>query len=547
MIGNPILRRELQTLLRARISFVLAAAYLVILAALVWWMWPQEGIFSLAAQASRAIVLVFALTQLMLVILYAPAFAASAITVEKEQNTYELLFASLLRPRQIVAGKLWSSILCLLLFVALSAPLFAACFFLGAVSVREAAVIYLVTLASAVMFGLLGLCVSAIRATSHGALITTYLLILLICGLPWVPYLLLKGQPWAAVMVTQVRGLSPLAAIASVLVPSLEAAAAWRIYLVFAAGFSVLMTGFLFTSVYLRSSRPERSIGGAIDDPRLLMQRKLRFPFYLIDPLRRKKNIADWINPVFAKEMRSKAFGGGIWIFRGAYLCFGISLLLMALVAGNLVGQTPDVIRMVALIFQLGLVILIVPSLTAGAVTQERERNNLDLFRLSRLTATQLISGKLGVATVFLMFLVVGSAPAWYVIYYLGTNTAAEILVTWSVIGATMFLAMMTGLVSSAVTTRTPTATALAYGLVFAVVGATLLPLLARGQLGGPLRDWLFAANPFIASIQVLTADFFVDLPDLWRMNLVLALGCGLVFLLITCLRVRQMLSPGDQ
>ena len=63
----------------------------------------------------------------------------------------------------------------------------------------------------------------------------------------------------------------------------------------------------------------------------------------------------------------------------------------------------------------------------------------------------------------------------------------------------------------------------------------------------GPLRDWLFAANPFIASIQVLTADFFVDLPDLWRMNLVLALGCGLVFLLITCLRVRQMLSPGDQ
>ena len=75
------------------------------------------------------------------------------------------------------------------------------------------------------------------------------------------------------------------------------------------------------------------------------MKRKLRFPFYLIDPLRRKKNIADWMNPVFAKEMRSKAFGGGIWIFRGAYLCFGLSMLLMALVAGNLVGQTPDVIR----------------------------------------------------------------------------------------------------------------------------------------------------------------------------------------------------------
>ncbi len=110
-----------------------------------------------------------------------------------------------------------------------------------------------------------------------------------------------------------------------------------------------------------------------------------------------------------------------------------------------------------------------------------------------------------------------------------------------------MFLAMMTGLVSSSIAHRTPTATALAYGLVFAVVAATLLPLLARGQLSGPLRDWLFACNPFIASIQLLTTDLFVDLPELWRMNLVFALGAGLVFLAVACLRVRLMLRPANQ
>ncbi len=63
------------------------------------------------------------------------------------------------------------------------------------------------------------------------------------------------------------------------------------------------------------------------------MKRKLRFPFYLIDPMRRKRNIPNWMNPIFAKEMRSKAFGGGIWIFRSAYLCFAVSMLLMAAVA----------------------------------------------------------------------------------------------------------------------------------------------------------------------------------------------------------------------
>ena len=54
--------------------------------------------------------------------LYAPAFAATAITDEKEHNTYDLLFATLLRPRDIVAGKLCSSIIVLLLFVLLSLP-----------------------------------------------------------------------------------------------------------------------------------------------------------------------------------------------------------------------------------------------------------------------------------------------------------------------------------------------------------------------------------------------------------------------------------------
>src|SRR5580765_5603411 len=99
MIDNPILRRELKTTLRSRLA--MAVVYLVALAAIVWTMWPTEGVFSRAAQASRSILLVFTATQLMLVMLFAPAFAATAICSEKEQNSYELLFASLLRPYAI--------------------------------------------------------------------------------------------------------------------------------------------------------------------------------------------------------------------------------------------------------------------------------------------------------------------------------------------------------------------------------------------------------------------------------------------------------------
>jgi len=545
MLGNPLLRRELKGFLRNRTTLVLALVYLAVLGGLITWMWPAEGIFSLASQASRSILLVLTVTQLLLVVLYAPAFAASAITIEKEQNTYDLLFASLLRPRQIVSGKLGSAITVLLVFVALSFPVFATCFFLGAVSLRETVLVYLVIVTSAVVFGLLGLCVSAVVTSSQTALVATYLLLLGITAGPWIPFLLLRQVIWLAPAMYGVRALSPVAAMASIFVPDPPTApVGWRVFLVFSLLAAVVMLVFLLGSVYLRRTRPPRAHGRAIDDPRELMKRRLRFPFYLIDPMRRRRNIPDWINPVFAKEMRSRAFGGGIWIFRSAYLCFAVSLSLMALVAGNMVGESPDVIRVVALLFQLGLVVLVVPSLTAGAITQERERSALDLLRLSRIGPSTFLAGKLEVAAVFMMFLVIGSAPAWYVIHYLGTNTLQEILVCWAIILATMVLAVATGLFGSAVATRTAAATAIGYGSLFAVTVVTLLPFLMRDRLSGALRDLLFAINPFASAIQTLTTGFFAEAADLWRLHLGLSLGLSAILLLCAWLRVRRLLQP---
>ncbi|NDB77657.1 MAG: hypothetical protein EB141_18770, partial [Verrucomicrobia bacterium] len=212
----------MKSALRSPLALALAALYLGVLATLVWWMWPQEGVYSATARASRSLLLVCGVAQLLLVILYAPAFAATAITSEREHNTYDLLFATLLRPWEIVAGKLCSSISVLLLFVLLSVPIFAACFFLGAVSIREAAAIYLITAASSVIFGLLGLSVSAVARNSHLALVVTYVLLLLFTAGPWVPGLLLEQKIWAAQFIQHARAFSPLGAMASVILPAFE-------------------------------------------------------------------------------------------------------------------------------------------------------------------------------------------------------------------------------------------------------------------------------------------------------------------------------------
>jgi ABC-type transport system involved in multi-copper enzyme maturation permease subunit len=544
MPSNPVLGRELKSALRAPLTLALAALYLGVLATLVWWMWPQEGVFSVTARASRSILLVCGVAQLLLVILYAPAFAATAITAEKERNTYDLLFATLLRPWDIVLGKLVSSIGVLLLFVALSLPVFAACFFLGAVAVREAAAIYLVTAASSVLFGLLGLAVSAVVRSSHLALVMTYVLILIGTAGPWVPFFLLEHKPWAAGFIHQARAFSPLGAMASVILPTFAPADAWRTYLLCCGAVSALLVLFILGRVHWAGQRSTRSHGRTVEDPRELTRRKLRFPFYLIDPMRRRACIPDWLNPMFAKELRSQAFGGGLWVFRIAAACFGLSILMMTGVVGNLVGPTPNLIRAVSLVFQLGLVVLIVPSLTAGAITQERERGSLELLRLSRLGPVSFLIGKLGVALLFVAFLVLGALPGWYAIHYLEINTTREILDAWTVIGTTILFALAAGLFASAVAARTAVATALAYAITFLAAIVTLLPLLAADQLSLRLREAILVLNPFASSLQVLTRGAFDDLGVLWQRHVELSLWASGVFLGFAFLRLRRLLLP---
>ena len=82
MLSNPVLARELRGALRSPLALVLAALYLGVLATLVWWMWPQEGVYSIAARSSRSILLVVSVTQLLLAMLYAPAFAAHAVDMD---------------------------------------------------------------------------------------------------------------------------------------------------------------------------------------------------------------------------------------------------------------------------------------------------------------------------------------------------------------------------------------------------------------------------------------------------------------------------------
>jgi len=547
---SALVKRELMVALRARRTRLVALGYLLALIAVVFWMWPDQAVFSIAAQSTRSMVLVFVVTLIALVLTYAPAVSATAIVSERENNSYDLLYASRLRPWEIVVGKLLAVFFMLMIFVVLSFPVFASGFFLGAVSPEETTRIYLVCTITSLFFGLFGLWVSARAKSSYSALLRTYLLVLLVGVGPWIPYILLgKSQFWVP-YVHALRALSPLSAVSSILIPGFDPALgvavtpAWVLYLYFAGAGSLILLSVILWDAYAEKGPPVRKQTELIDDKNELFRRRLRFPFYLIDPNRRKKFLANWMNPVYARELRSRAFGGGIWIFRGAYICLAVSIILMVLMLGQFTGFSPEVIKATSVGFQIGLILMLVPPLTAGGVTRERELRMMDDIRLSRIGPWQLLSGKLLVAMVFVSFLVVGSVPLWIVIVYMQMNSTEELLIVVAILVSTVVLALTTGLLSSAWLQRTAAADAAAYGLLFALVIATLLPWLQPEKFAEAFRFKLLGLNPFVSAVQVVNPDPLSLTPVLWRSHLIVSICLSVLFMIVASWRVHYILKP---
>ena len=168
----------------------------------------------------------------------------------------------------------------------------------------------------------------------------------------------------------------------------------------------------------------------------------------------------------------------------------------------------------------------------------------VDDLRLSRMGAWQLLSGKLLVAFVFVLFLAVGSIPLWIVIVYMQMNTPQELLIVGAILLCTVLLGLTSGLVSSACLRRTSAAAAAAYGILCVVVLSTLLPYLQPEKFAEVVRYRFLSLNPFVSAVQVVNFDPLSPAPVLWRDHLTFSLILSGVFLVVAYINVRRLLRP---
>ena len=399
LLDNPILQRELLVNLRMSRAFVLLFLYIALLGMVVFAAWPSDTRLDLtesggqthseaANQPGTRLVNMFFLGQYILMGLMTPSFAAGAIAGEKERKTYEMLLASPLRPTAIVLGKLLASLSYLAVLVFASLPIVMLCLPLGGMSLWEVLATYVAMGASVVTFGMISLAASSYFTRTVAALLVSYIIILPLTLMGVLFYTLFETDP-------------------IIRLPML--------FVIFPTGCSVLWI-LLMRSAGRRLMHPPdvgsdaNEVVDVEEEQRQAVGMVIRsgqFPDRLFAPPKRTELMADGANPVYDKELRSELFSQGTLMLRLVIQMSMILALPLMAVFLYIVPRMAPWYTGYVLLFNM----LVGPVFSAGAVTNERERQTLELLLTTTLSPWQILSAKLysslrisGVLTSFLVW-----------------------------------------------------------------------------------------------------------------------------------------------
>jgi ABC-2 type transport system permease protein len=247
-------------------------------------------------------------------------------------------------------------------------------------------------------------------------------------------------------------------------------------------------------------------------------------------------------NPVLSRELRGRIRGNRALIILVIYLTItaAVTLLVYAAVASSFSGGINDpeagrgigkAIFLTVMAASLIQVCVITPSLTAGAISGEKERQTYDLLITTLLSPLQIAVGKLTSALAFAMLLILAALPMAGLAFLFGGVSGTELLIGVLGLVVTAVCYATIGLFWSTVMRTTLAATVMASGTVVLVLLAVpflyvVISLISSSFNGspGPVQAYtmglLLSLHPFIAlgltasSLAQGDGPFMVEIPS---------------------------------
>jgi ABC-type transport system involved in multi-copper enzyme maturation permease subunit len=445
LLIGPIFTREALMAPRRVRFFVTRATYGAALLVLMWtaWQsvigWQQVRNLGDLARFGSLLFQLLSFVQLVLVLFFSALLAAAAVAQEKDRRTLILLLMTDLTNAELVLGKLFASLLFVLVLLAAAVPIFAISLLLGGVAPRQVFWVVTATAAAALAAASLGSTVALWREKTFQTLALTTLILVLYLGVVEAAvklggegsFLSLSAEAWAA-------RLNPFRAVMAILDPLQWTAAGGAVFAHPTLGFVAAMLAWslllnTIATVRIRAwnsggaAREERETkgdegpahgrGGAhveSDNPpvatraavalrpasttipaRAEHRAKVRFEGPTAAPVSHAPSRHVWDNPILWREVRTRGYGRRPLLVKAAYLlvfAMVCTYFWMGLHAGP--GRDPSLVTK-TLVPIVVLTFLLSNAQAVTSVTTERDGRTLDLLLVTDITPKEFVFGKL--------------------------------------------------------------------------------------------------------------------------------------------------------
>jgi hypothetical protein len=161
---NPILTGEFKRRVRTNKLFITQTFFLGFLVTIIYLNWMDTYSYSYYRDPSymgRQVFRMILFIQFGAISLLCPSFTCTNISSEIEKKTFDLLLTSLLDSREIISGKLNSTIIYIAMFLVSSIPVSCVVFFFGGISPLDLFFSYIFIFLGAIFISMMGLFISA--------------------------------------------------------------------------------------------------------------------------------------------------------------------------------------------------------------------------------------------------------------------------------------------------------------------------------------------------------------------------------------------------
>ncbi len=445
MLIGPVFTREITIAPRRDWTYIVRSVYaglLLLLISTAWLVVSGTQLMTDPGDFARFGAMLFqflAPVQLVLAIFFAAMLAAGAVGQEKDRKTLLLLLLTRMSNSELVLGKLFASLLNIMMMLAVSVPVFMFVAMLGGVSYYQIVRVLLVTLFSMLACGSLGSCIALWRDKTFQALATTVLILVIWIAVGEAIGLGLFGSSINGVSTARLATwLSPWTAILVASRPAVDADVVLgpiRGFLIVCGVLVVLINLVAIVMVRVwnpsREARPttieedtwrreheEQSLEDALavdsvskfEEDASRPALRIAEPSLGLNPIARAEDRAKsqaitaepgrirhaWDNPVIWREIMTRAYGRRVWVIRFAFFIFFVmcAWTLHTVLAENLSPSAVQLAGPLVPLFLLSLVLVNAQAITSQ--TSEKEGGTFDLLLVSDITPKEYVFGKLG-------------------------------------------------------------------------------------------------------------------------------------------------------